>query len=231
MDYNRPLVSQISIGVVETEPLPNGIGYRPFFDPTVLIRYQPQYPGAVDFIEHYVDGTWWRVVAKSPYALPYEANSESLDVLPSLSWDLSSSRQIDYNVDKVYMREQVYENDPDGLARRILFTIYGSSPSITDVTIWKPFVNGAEFGDADVDIDYSLDRSANVSVELVDFESGGVLRTWTLTDQMAGSNRFTWDGTLADGSRPFNGNYQWRLTATANGLTSAPNTALMRIIY
>jgi len=134
-------------------------------------------------------------------------------------------------VDEVYLREYEYEDDPQGLARRILFMVYLTSPNVTDLTIWQPFVNGAEFNDGMVEVYFNLDRRADVTMELVEFESGVVLRTWAVADPMIGSNSFSWDGTLEDGSRPFNGNYQWRITATANGYTSRPNTALMRLIY
>ena len=114
-----------------------------------------------------------------------------------------------------------------------LVGLYGNTPRVMSAAVGPPTYSPGNFDDSPVTpvLSYSLDRQSDVTIELVDLATGTVMRTWSLPGQAAGAQELEWAGTLEDGTALSAGDYRWRITASANGLSSSPRTALMRIVY
>ncbi|MBI2839262.1 MAG: hypothetical protein HYX75_13175, partial [Acidobacteria bacterium] len=111
--------------------------------------------------------------------------------------------------------------------------LHGTKPRIERVTIDVPTNDPHDFIDpqSGVLLSYGLDQSADVTLELLSLSRGAVIDTWNLPGQAAGAQEFLWQQTTNDGLRVAPGDYQWRITATANGHTSRAVTILMRLMY
>ncbi|MBI2838122.1 MAG: right-handed parallel beta-helix repeat-containing protein, partial [Acidobacteria bacterium] len=114
-----------------------------------------------------------------------------------------------------------------------LIGLHGAVPRVESISIDHATFTPIDFGDAQpwATLYYTLDQPADVTFELTAFASGEVIDTWTIPGQSTGAQEFSWNGTRQDGRLVDQGDYRWRITATANGYASRSGYALMRMLH
>ncbi len=110
---------------------------------------------------------------------------------------------------------------------------YYPLPRIESASLDLPTYDPYDFAETDGSafLEYSLDQSADVTIQLEALSSGQVMQTWSLPGQPAGAQEFAWSGTLESGEYVGDGEYRWRITTVANGYTSRPTSVLMEVTY